>query len=80
MMFEALFPDECSAKIVGSLSGGMAIIAIALAVYKVIFDQTEFRLNIIMNGFGVCAIPRGFQTLTIFGDETSARFKDLTLT
>ena len=65
------------------LSNTAMIIAIALVLYTVILGPTEFLLNSIVNSFGdyvFAAIPRGFQTLTFFGDDLGAWFQDWTLT
>lgn len=65
------------------LSNTAMIIAIALVLYTVILGPTEFLLNSIVNSFGdymFAAIPRGFQTLTFFGDELGVWFRDWTLT
>ena len=65
------------------LSHTAMIIAIALVLYTVILGPTEFLLNSIVNSFGdyvFAAIPRGFQTLTFFGDDLGAWFQDWTLT
>ena len=65
------------------LSNAAMIIAIGLVLYTIILGPTEYLLNSIVNGFGdyaVAAIPRGFQTLTFFGDEIGGWFQDWTLT
>ncbi|MBD3663786.1 BCCT family transporter [Sulfitobacter aestuariivivens] len=65
------------------LSNTAMIIAIALVLYTVILGPTEFLLNSVVNSFGdyvFAAIPRGFQTLTFFGDDLGAWFQDWTLT
>ncbi|MBO9409581.1 BCCT family transporter [Shimia sp. R9_1] len=65
------------------LSNTAMIIAIALVLYTVILGPTEFLLNSILNGFGdyvFAAIPRGFETLTFFGDDLDTWFQDWTLT
>lgn len=65
------------------LSNTAMIIAIALVLYTVILGPTEFLLNSIVNSFGdytFAAIPRGFQTLTFFGDDMATWFRDWTLT
>lgn len=65
------------------LSNMAMIIAIALVLYTVILGPTEFLLNSIVNSFGdyaFAAIPRGFQTLTFFGDDLGSWFQDWTLT
>lgn len=65
------------------LSNMAMAIAIGLVLYTVILGPTEFLLNSIVNSFGdyaFAAIPRGFQTLTFFGDDLTAWFRDWTLT
>ncbi|WP_299862170.1 BCCT family transporter [uncultured Hoeflea sp.] len=65
------------------LSNTAMIIAIGLVGYTIILGPTEFLLNSIVNSFGdyaFSAIPRGFQTLTFFGDELGVWFQDWTLT
>jgi glycine betaine transporter len=65
------------------LSNTAMIIAIALVLYTVILGPTEFLLNSILTGFGdyvFAAIPRGFETLTFFGDDLGTWFQDWTLT
>ncbi|MEL6774395.1 MAG: BCCT family transporter [Pseudomonadota bacterium] len=58
-------------------------IAVALVVYTIILGPTEFLLNSVLGAFGdyvVNAVPRGFETLTFFGDQVSGWFNDWTLT
>ena len=65
------------------LSNTAMIIAIALVLYIVFLGPTEFLLNSIVNSVGdyaFAAIPRGFQTLTFFGDDLGTWFQDWTLT
>lgn len=65
------------------LSNMAMAIAIGLVLYTVILGPTEFLLNSIVTSFGdyaFAAIPRGFQTLTFFGDDLTAWFRDWTLT
>lgn len=65
------------------LSNMAMILATALVVYTVVLGPTEFLLNSIVNGFGdyvFSAIPRGFQTLSFYGDDIGAWFQDWTLT
>ncbi|WP_299590377.1 BCCT family transporter [uncultured Tateyamaria sp.] len=65
------------------LSNMAMAIAIALVLYTVILGPTEYLLNSIVNSFGdyaFAAIPRGFQTLTFFGDDLGGWFHDWTLT
>ncbi len=65
------------------LSTTAMIIAIALVLFTVILGPTEFLLNSILNSIGdytFAAIPRGFQTLTFFGDRLGTWFQDWTLT
>lgn len=65
------------------LSNTAMLIAIALVLYTIVLGPTEYLLNSILNGFGdyvFAAIPRGFQTLTFFGDDLSTWFQDWTLT
>ncbi len=65
------------------LSNTAMIIAIALVLYTIILGPTEFLLNSIVNSLGdyvFSAIPRGFQTLTFYGDELGGWFQDWTLT
>lgn len=65
------------------LSNAAMAIAIALVLYVVVLGPTEFLLNSVVNSFGdyaFAAIPRGFQTLTFFGDDIGGWFQDWTLT
>lgn len=65
------------------LSNIAMALAIALIFYVIILGPTEFLLNSVVNSFGdyaFAAIPRGFQTLTFFGDDLGAWFQDWTLT
>ena len=65
------------------LSNTAMIIAIGLILYTVILGPTEFLMNSVVNSFGdyaFAAIPRGFQTLTFFGDDLGTWFQDWTLT
>lgn len=65
------------------LSNMAMVIAISLVLYTVILGPTEYLLNSIVNSFGdymFAAIPRGFQTLTFFGDDLGRWFQDWTLT
>lgn len=65
------------------LSNTAMIIAISLVLYTVVLGPTEFLLNSVVNSFGeylFSALPRGFQTLTFFGDDLSTWFRDWTLT
>lgn len=65
------------------LSNTAMLIAIALVLYTIVLGPTEYLLNSVVNSFGeyiFSAIPRGFQTLTFFGDELTTWFRDWTLT
>lgn len=65
------------------LSSTAMIIAIALVLYTVVLGPTEYLLNSVLNSFGdyaFAAIPRGFQTLTFYGDDLTTWFQDWTLT
>lgn len=65
------------------LSNIAMLIAISLVLFTVIFGPTQFLLNSVLNSFGDYswnAIPRGFQTLTFYGEELGAWFQDWTLT
>ncbi len=65
------------------LSNMAMTIAIGLVLYTLILGPTEYLLNSVFNSFGdyaFSAIPRGFQTLTFFGDDLGNWFQDWTLT
>ncbi|MEM1289675.1 MAG: BCCT family transporter [Pseudomonadota bacterium] len=58
-------------------------IAILLVCFVVIFGPTQYLLNSILSSFGdylFSALPRGFQTLSFYGDEIERWFQDWTLT
>ncbi|MEO1111839.1 MAG: BCCT family transporter [Pseudomonadota bacterium] len=58
-------------------------LAIALVAYTIILGPSEFLLNSVVSGIGLYVaevIPRGLQTFTFFGDETTQWFRDWTLT
>ncbi|MBN9672635.1 BCCT family transporter [Roseibium aggregatum] len=65
------------------LSNIAMAIAIALVAYTVILGPSEYLLNSIVGGIGKYiaeVIPRGLQTFTFYGSETSKWFRDWTLT
>lgn len=65
------------------LSNIAMALAIALVAYTVILGPSEFLLNSIIGGIGnyvAEVLPRGLQTFTFYGDDTSKWFQDWTLT
>lgn len=65
------------------LSNFAMALAIGLVAYTVILGPSEYLMNSIVGGIGnyvSVVIPRGLQTFTFYGNETSKWFQDWTLT
>jgi len=65
------------------LSNIAMLLAIGLVVYTIILGPSEYLLNSIISGIGKyvsVVIPRGLETFTFYGNETSKWFRDWTLT